>query len=166
MFYRISFFYFPSNILCLWSPFVSFPIPVWELLFLFPCPPGTWHTCSWLVVTVTDEPAERSVGKSEFYSPKDGGCGRTHLVMRSTLQWQNSRPNLRISAEVAGVHLAFCCTELLPLTQMHTHLHSVSASFVYCLSKSCLFVFRKGAVHLEDFHCIAMLGRGHFGKVV
>ncbi|NXJ08559.1 PKN2 kinase, partial [Odontophorus gujanensis] len=42
----------------------------------------------------------------------------------------------------------------------------VSASFAYCLSKSCLFVFRKGAVHLEDFHCIAMLGRGHFGKVV
>ncbi|XP_021269998.1 serine/threonine-protein kinase N3 isoform X2 [Numida meleagris] len=25
---------------------------------------------------------------------------------------------------------------------------------------------RKGAVHLEDFHCIAMLGRGHFGKVL
>uniref|UniRef100_A0A669Q6B4 Serine/threonine-protein kinase N3 n=1 Tax=Phasianus colchicus TaxID=9054 RepID=A0A669Q6B4_PHACC len=72
----------------------------------------------------------------------------------------------RISAKVAGVHLAFCCTELLPLTQIHTRLHSVSASFVYCLSKSCLFVFRKGAVHLEDFHCIAMLGRGHFGKVL
>ncbi|XP_072208630.1 serine/threonine-protein kinase N3 isoform X2 [Excalfactoria chinensis] len=25
---------------------------------------------------------------------------------------------------------------------------------------------RKGVVHLEDFHCIAMLGRGHFGKVL
>uniref|UniRef100_A0A669QD08 Serine/threonine-protein kinase N3 n=1 Tax=Phasianus colchicus TaxID=9054 RepID=A0A669QD08_PHACC len=75
-------------------------------------------------------------------------------------------PPLHDSMHVAGVHLAFCCTELLPLTQIHTRLHSVSASFVYCLSKSCLFVFRKGAVHLEDFHCIAMLGRGHFGKVL
>uniref|UniRef100_A0A8C9EWF7 Serine/threonine-protein kinase N3 n=1 Tax=Pavo cristatus TaxID=9049 RepID=A0A8C9EWF7_PAVCR len=55
---------------------------------------------------------------------------------------------------------------LLPLTQIHTCLHSVSASFVHCLSKSCLFVCRKEAVHLEDFHCIAMLGRGHFGKVL
>uniref|UniRef100_A0A8C2UAH3 Serine/threonine-protein kinase N3 n=1 Tax=Coturnix japonica TaxID=93934 RepID=A0A8C2UAH3_COTJA len=66
----------------------------------------------------------------------------------------------------ACVHLAFCCTELLPLTHIPTHLHSVSAPFVYCLNKSCLFVFRKGVVHLEDFHCIAMLGRGHFGKVL
>uniref|UniRef100_A0A8C9L7L1 Serine/threonine-protein kinase N3 n=1 Tax=Pavo cristatus TaxID=9049 RepID=A0A8C9L7L1_PAVCR len=65
-----------------------------------------------------------------------------------------------------SVHLAFCCAELLPLTQIHTCLHSVSASFVHCLSKSCLFVCRKEAVHLEDFHCIAMLGRGHFGKVL
>uniref|UniRef100_A0A8C2UG40 Serine/threonine-protein kinase N3 n=1 Tax=Coturnix japonica TaxID=93934 RepID=A0A8C2UG40_COTJA len=55
---------------------------------------------------------------------------------------------------------------LLPLTHIPTHLHSVSAPFVYCLNKSCLFVFRKGVVHLEDFHCIAMLGRGHFGKVL
>ncbi|NXY35089.1 PKN2 kinase, partial [Pomatorhinus ruficollis] len=31
---------------------------------------------------------------------------------------------------------------------------------------SSLFFCRKRAVQLEDFHCIAMLGRGHFGKVV
>uniref|UniRef100_A0A8C9EWY3 Serine/threonine-protein kinase N3 n=1 Tax=Pavo cristatus TaxID=9049 RepID=A0A8C9EWY3_PAVCR len=72
----------------------------------------------------------------------------------------------RIFPKQKGVHLAFCCAELLPLTQIHTCLHSVSASFVHCLSKSCLFVCRKEAVHLEDFHCIAMLGRGHFGKVL
>uniref|UniRef100_A0A8C2UF14 protein kinase C n=1 Tax=Coturnix japonica TaxID=93934 RepID=A0A8C2UF14_COTJA len=69
-------------------------------------------------------------------------------------------------SKLTCVHLAFCCTELLPLTHIPTHLHSVSAPFVYCLNKSCLFVFRKGVVHLEDFHCIAMLGRGHFGKVL
>ncbi|NXL83979.1 PKN2 kinase, partial [Alectura lathami] len=56
-------------------------------------------------------------------------------------------------------------TELLPLTHKHTPLLSVSASFMYCLSKS-LFACRKRAIHLEDFHCIAMLGRGHFGKVL
>ncbi|NXX11861.1 PKN2 kinase, partial [Podargus strigoides] len=57
-------------------------------------------------------------------------------------------------------------TELLPLTQIHTPLLSVYASFGYCLSNSSLFVCRKRTVQLEDFHCIAMLGRGHFGKVV
>ncbi|NWZ72020.1 PKN2 kinase, partial [Acrocephalus arundinaceus] len=31
---------------------------------------------------------------------------------------------------------------------------------------SSLFFCRKRTVQLEDFHCIAMLGRGHFGKVV
>ncbi|NXN69380.1 PKN2 kinase, partial [Himantopus himantopus] len=40
-----------------------------------------------------------------------------------------------------------------------------SGSFGYCLSNS-LFVCRKRTVQLEDFHCIAMLGRGHFGKVL
>uniref|UniRef100_A0A672UW45 Serine/threonine-protein kinase N3 n=1 Tax=Strigops habroptila TaxID=2489341 RepID=A0A672UW45_STRHB len=42
---------------------------------------------------------------------------------------------------------------------------SVCASFGYCLSNSS-FVCRKRTVQLEDFHCIAMLGRGHFGKVL
>uniref|UniRef100_A0A8D0F272 Serine/threonine-protein kinase N3 n=1 Tax=Strix occidentalis caurina TaxID=311401 RepID=A0A8D0F272_STROC len=60
----------------------------------------------------------------------------------------------------------FCYTELLLLTQIHTPLLSVYASFGYCLSNSSLFVCRKRTVQLEDFHCIAMLGRGHFGKVL
>uniref|UniRef100_A0A663N5A7 protein kinase C n=1 Tax=Athene cunicularia TaxID=194338 RepID=A0A663N5A7_ATHCN len=55
--------------------------------------------------------------------------------------------------------------KLLLLTQIHTPLLSVYASFGYCLSNS-LFVCRKRTVQLEDFHCIAMLGRGHFGKVL
>ncbi|NXJ61806.1 PKN2 kinase, partial [Rostratula benghalensis] len=41
-----------------------------------------------------------------------------------------------------------------------------SGSFRYCLSNFSLCVCRKRTVQLEDFHCIAMLGRGHFGKVV
>ncbi|NXV84867.1 PKN2 kinase, partial [Calonectris borealis] len=65
-----------------------------------------------------------------------------------------------------AVCFPFCYTELLPLTQIHTPLLSVYASFGYCLSNSSLFVCRKRTVQLEDFHCIAMLGRGHFGKVV
>ncbi|KAF1480754.1 Serine/threonine-protein kinase N2, partial [Pygoscelis antarcticus] len=65
-----------------------------------------------------------------------------------------------------AVHFPFCYTELLPLTQIHAPLLSVYASFGYCLSNSALFVCRKRTVQLEDFHCIAMLGRGHFGKVV
>ncbi|NWZ28254.1 PKN2 kinase, partial [Asarcornis scutulata] len=57
----------------------------------------------------------------------------------------------------AAVHFPFCCTELLLLTQKHAPL---------CLSNSSLFLCRKKAVQLKDFRCIAMLGRGHFGKVV
>ncbi|KFU97736.1 Serine/threonine-protein kinase N2, partial [Pterocles gutturalis] len=56
--------------------------------------------------------------------------------------------------------------ELLPLLQIHTPVLSVYASFGYYLSNSSLFVYRKRTVQLEDFHCIAMLGRGHFGKVL
>ncbi|KFV99013.1 Serine/threonine-protein kinase N2, partial [Eurypyga helias] len=56
-------------------------------------------------------------------------------------------------------------TELLLLAQIHTPLLPVYASFGYRLSNS-LFVCRKRTVQLEDFHCIAMLGRGHFGKVL
>ncbi|NXW32049.1 PKN2 kinase, partial [Phaetusa simplex] len=53
-----------------------------------------------------------------------------------------------------------------------SHVDSISSkpkfsrSFGYCLSNSSLFACRKRTVQLEDFHCIAMLGRGHFGKVV
>ncbi|KAK1198024.1 PKN2 kinase, partial [Pygoscelis papua] len=65
-----------------------------------------------------------------------------------------------------AVHFPFCYTEFLPVTQIHAPLLSVYASFGYCLSNSSLFVCRKRTVQLEDFHCIAMLGRGHFGKVV
>ncbi|NXK12299.1 PKN2 kinase, partial [Herpetotheres cachinnans] len=64
-----------------------------------------------------------------------------------------------------AVCFPFCYTELLPLTQIRAPLLSVYTSFGYCLSNS-LFVCRKRTVQLEDFHCIAMLGRGHFGKVV
>ncbi|NXG58504.1 PKN2 kinase, partial [Hemiprocne comata] len=48
----------------------------------------------------------------------------------------------------------------------NTILFYVYASFGYCLSNSSLFACRKRTVQLEDFHCLAMLGRGHFGKVV
>ncbi|NXF55134.1 PKN2 kinase, partial [Oceanites oceanicus] len=65
-----------------------------------------------------------------------------------------------------AVCFPFCYTELLPLTQIHTPLLSVYASFGDCLSNYSLFVCRRGTVQLEDFHCISMLGRGHFGKVV
>ncbi|NXQ87829.1 PKN2 kinase, partial [Nyctibius grandis] len=65
-----------------------------------------------------------------------------------------------------AVCFPFVCAELLPLTQIHTPLLSVHASFGCCLSNSYLFVCRKRTVQLEDFHCIAMLGRGHFGKVL
>ncbi|NXH12057.1 PKN2 kinase, partial [Bucco capensis] len=63
-----------------------------------------------------------------------------------------------------AVCFPFCYRQLLPLTQIHTVL-PVCASFGHCLSNS-LFVCRKRTVPLEDFHCIAMLGRGHFGKVL
>ncbi|NXT93445.1 PKN2 kinase, partial [Anhinga rufa] len=65
-----------------------------------------------------------------------------------------------------AVCFPFCCAELLPLIQIHIPSLPVYASFRYCLSNSSLFVCRKRTVQLEDFHCIAMLGRGHFGKVV
>ncbi|NXB91795.1 PKN2 kinase, partial [Vidua chalybeata] len=55
-----------------------------------------------------------------------------------------------------AVCFPFCYTELLSLTQTHTPL----------LSAHELFFCRKRTVQLEDFHCIAVLGRGHFGKVV
>ncbi|NXN97226.1 PKN2 kinase, partial [Rhinopomastus cyanomelas] len=48
----------------------------------------------------------------------------------------------------------FAYTELLPLMQTHTPLLCVCASL------------GKRTVQPEDFHCIAMLGRGHFGKVL
>lgn len=37
---------------------------------------------------------------------------------------------------------------------------------MHLLGTVSLFFCRKRTVQLEDFHCIAMLGRGHFGKVV
>ncbi|NXC98704.1 PKN2 kinase, partial [Certhia familiaris] len=62
-----------------------------------------------------------------------------------------------------GVCFPFCSTELLPLAQAHNPLLSAHASIGYCLF---FFFCRKRTVQLKDFHCIAMLGRGHFGKVV
>ncbi|NXN41463.1 PKN2 kinase, partial [Rhinoptilus africanus] len=37
---------------------------------------------------------------------------------------------------------------------------------LYFPLRSSLFTCRKRTVQIEDFHCIAMLGRGHFGKVL
>ncbi|NXS83630.1 PKN2 kinase, partial [Erpornis zantholeuca] len=54
----------------------------------------------------------------------------------------------------SAVCFPFCYTELLFLTQTHTPLLSAHA------------YLGKRTVQLEDFHCIAMLGRGHFGKVL
>ncbi|KFQ17007.1 Serine/threonine-protein kinase N2, partial [Merops nubicus] len=65
-----------------------------------------------------------------------------------------------------AVCLPCCYKEIFPLMQTHTSLLSVSASFGSCLSDFSLFVCRKRTVQLEDFRCIAMLGRGHFGKVL
>ncbi|NXN55241.1 PKN2 kinase, partial [Rynchops niger] len=52
-------------------------------------------------------------------------------------------------------------------------LETVSSPYCYLLlssvaeqQHSSLFACRKRTVQLEDFHCIAMLGRGHFGKVL
>ncbi|NXV12352.1 PKN2 kinase, partial [Cepphus grylle] len=62
-------------------------------------------------------------------------------------------------------------TDFSPVSPQ-SHVDSISSkpkfsgSFGYCLSNSSLFACRKRTVQLEDFHCIAMLGRGHFGKVV
>lgn len=88
------------------------------------------------------------------------------------LWWQNSssepkfsRFQLRQGAVDTAVCFSFCFTELPPITQIHTPLLSVNASLGYYLNNS-FFVCRKRTVQLGDFHCIAMLGRGHFGKVV
>uniref|UniRef100_A0A8C3CUV9 protein kinase C n=1 Tax=Cairina moschata TaxID=8855 RepID=A0A8C3CUV9_CAIMO len=52
-------------------------------------------------------------------------------------------------------------TDFSPVpTQNHTD------SITKLSSNSSLFLCRKKAVQLEDFRCIAMLGRGHFGKVL
>uniref|UniRef100_A0A8C4KBG2 Serine/threonine-protein kinase N3 n=1 Tax=Dromaius novaehollandiae TaxID=8790 RepID=A0A8C4KBG2_DRONO len=61
--------------------------------------------------------------------------------------------------------LPTCYTEFLLLSQIHAPLVPVSASFGIG-SAFFLFACRKREVQLEDFHCIAMLGRGHFGKVL
>ncbi|NWX96885.1 PKN2 kinase, partial [Nothoprocta ornata] len=62
----------------------------------------------------------------------------------------------KLTRQLFALHI--CHTELLP-SQIHTPLVPASTfNFLY----GC----RKRAVQLEDFHCIAMLGRGHFGKVL
>ncbi|NWU98856.1 PKN2 kinase, partial [Upupa epops] len=57
----------------------------------------------------------------------------------------------------SAVCFAFRYTELLPLMQKH---------ILLCCVFLCIFEVLKRTVQLEDFHCIAMLGRGHFGKVL
>ncbi|NWX89516.1 PKN2 kinase, partial [Nothoprocta pentlandii] len=62
----------------------------------------------------------------------------------------------KLTRQLFALHI--CRTELLP-SQIHTPLVPASTfNFLYAC--------RKRAVQLEDFHCIAMLGRGHFGKVL
>ncbi|NWX06545.1 PKN2 kinase, partial [Caloenas nicobarica] len=77
-------------------------------------------------------------------------------------------PQSRVDSvsKLSSCLLSFCYIELLPLTQIHTPLLSIHASFGCYLSNFSFFVCRKRTVQLEDFHCIAMLGRGHFGKVL
>ncbi|NXI55192.1 PKN2 kinase, partial [Chloroceryle aenea] len=58
----------------------------------------------------------------------------------------------------------FLC-EPLPLTE-YTILCYLFLHLLGIVSAILFFVCRKRTVHLEDFHCIAMLGRGHFGKVL
>uniref|UniRef100_A0A8C4UVY8 Serine/threonine-protein kinase N3 n=1 Tax=Falco tinnunculus TaxID=100819 RepID=A0A8C4UVY8_FALTI len=61
---------------------------------------------------------------------------------------------------------------LLTLSGVASSPNTNTCSFVICLcifwvsSQQFFFVCRKRTVQLEDFHCIAMLGRGHFGKVL
>ncbi|NXI45627.1 PKN2 kinase, partial [Galbula dea] len=95
----------------------------------------------------------------------------THTDLTPVPAQSHVDPMCKLSRQgVVGtaVCFPFCYTDLLPLTQIHTSLLSVCAYFRYCLSNvSSLFVCRRRTlVHLEDFHCIAVLGRGHFGKVL
>ncbi|NXQ51832.1 PKN2 kinase, partial [Anthoscopus minutus] len=59
--------------------------------------------------------------------------------------------------------LHFCFTDVLPMNK-HTILCYLLMHLLGAVSS--LFFCRKRTVQLEDFHCIAMLGRGHFGKVL
>uniref|UniRef100_A0A8C0G598 Serine/threonine-protein kinase N3 n=1 Tax=Chelonoidis abingdonii TaxID=106734 RepID=A0A8C0G598_CHEAB len=58
-------------------------------------------------------------------------------------------------------------TDFTSPARLQTQTDSMSM-LVYCLVLVVLslFVCRKRAVQLQDFHCIAVLGRGHFGKVL
>ncbi|NXD12203.1 PKN2 kinase, partial [Nothocercus nigrocapillus] len=74
----------------------------------------------------------------------------------------------KLTRQLFALHI--CHTELLP-SQIYTPLVPASTSFGYWLSNFFFLLFfffsyRKRVVQLEDFHCIAMLGRGHFGKVL
>ncbi|KFU90641.1 Serine/threonine-protein kinase N2, partial [Chaetura pelagica] len=78
---------------------------------------------------------------------------------------KESTPSPADSPVIIWANREILLVELLPLPQtlfcsMFMHLSDIDSA------NSSLFVCRKRTVQLEDFHCIAMLGRGHFGKVL
>ncbi|NXA34918.1 PKN2 kinase, partial [Eudromia elegans] len=84
----------------------------------------------------------------------------------SPVPLQSHIDSVRGAAEAAFCFAHLLYIELLP-SQLHAPLIPASTLFGYWLSFFYfLYAFRKRAVQLEDFHCIAMLGRGHFGKVL
>ncbi|NXX51495.1 PKN2 kinase, partial [Tricholaema leucomelas] len=82
----------------------------------------------------------------------------SHTDFSTTAPHSPAEPMAKGSRQaVAGTVLCF---------PAHPPSFPVFASPGSCLSSSSFFVYSKRPVQLEDFHCIAVLGRGHFGKVV
>lgn len=80
-FTQLLFFPATSYVCCLTTFHFQF---LFENFSLCPCPTSTWYTCSCLINTIAVEPAERSVGKTEFYYPKDGGQEELILLWEVT----------------------------------------------------------------------------------